>query len=63
MIAWDLLIVSSTAPVSSIAWVHLNSQNGGGCSGLGDADIKLSDGSEKLTMTAKSETINFNRKC
>lgn len=29
MIAWDILVANSTAPATSIAWVHLNSQGGG----------------------------------
>ena len=29
MIAWDILVANSTAPATSIAWVHLNNQECG----------------------------------
>lgn len=58
MTAWDILIANSTAPNGSIAWLHLNSQTGGGLIG-GRADLAITATSEVLATQDNNESIDL----
>jgi hypothetical protein len=68
MSAWLILIANSTAPNGSIAWLHLNSQSGGGGLIGGRADLTLiasneslmtQDNNERVIITATTEKLTL----
>lgn len=68
MSAWTILTGNSTAPVGSIAWVHLNNQAGGGAGDIfigpilaADIDLELSaEIGEVLSADLLMETLSAN---